>query len=285
MPAEIHRSIRSLNHIKYWKGTEYRTFLLYVGIVVLKDFLTQELYEHFLVLVSAVSICYCDAYKKYLSIAKKLFDEFIESYIEIYGIDEIGSNMHNLNHIVDDVNRFGNLNNISTYEFENTLGQIKLLLRRCDKPLEQISRRITESFNIKKQNWLDQKDFKPSVQYAFEDLNRPNIECYKQIYFKKDVRLSSRKFGDKFFLTHENEIVELDHIIRYNNSFRIFGFSLKNKGPFFSQPFSSTYINIFLSDLEKQNSKYHNVESIKCKLICLSYKTNYVLIPMLHSLD
>lgn len=107
MPAEIHRSIRSLNHIKYWKGTEYRTFLLYVGIVVLKDFLTQELYEHFLVLVSAVSICYCDAYKKYLSIAKKLFDEFIESYIEIYGIDEIGSNMHNLNHIVDDVNRFG----------------------------------------------------------------------------------------------------------------------------------------------------------------------------------
>lgn len=36
MPTEINRSIRSLSCIKFWKGTEFRVFLMYIGIVVLK---------------------------------------------------------------------------------------------------------------------------------------------------------------------------------------------------------------------------------------------------------
>lgn len=46
-PSDLHRKIRSLNDIKYWKGTEFRTFLLYVGIVALKDRLGQEEYTMF----------------------------------------------------------------------------------------------------------------------------------------------------------------------------------------------------------------------------------------------
>lgn len=279
MPSEIHRAVRNFDYIKNWKGTEYRTFLLYVGIVVLKDFLPYELYMHFLQLHCAVSICYSNAYKNYIPIAKQLFDEYVENYVNLYGIHEIGSNVHNLCHITEDVSRFGNLSEISTYEFENLLGQMKNWLKRCDKPLEQISRRITEKFLIDKQYWCDESEliFHPSVKYSFKYPNDSNVECYKQIDFK-------RKFGDNFFLTHENEIVEFGHVIKYNNSFRIGGFPLKNNDNFFLNPVSSRYLNIFSSNLEKENSKQYQLESIKCKLICLNYKTDHVLMPMLHSL-
>lgn len=286
LPSEIHRAIRSFEYIKRWKGTEFRTFILYVGIVVLKDFVSAELYDHFLQLHCAVSICHSNTYKKYLLIAKQLFDEYIEKHIDIFGIDEIVSNIHNLSHVVDDVNRFGNLNEFSAYEFENTLGKMKNSLKRCDKPLEQISRRITESFLIDKQHWLENENtFHPSVKYMFQIPTDPNVNRYRQIMFKPNVVLSSRKFGDKFFLTHDNEMVELDHVIRHNNSFRIFGFSLKNKGDFYSQPCSSRYLNTFVSDLERENGKCYQLKSIKCKLICLSYKTDHVLMLLQHSLD
>ena len=37
LPLEFHRRPRGLNHIDRWKATEFRTFLLYVGYIVLKD--------------------------------------------------------------------------------------------------------------------------------------------------------------------------------------------------------------------------------------------------------
>lgn len=70
IPTEIHRAIRSFHHLNYWKGSEYRTFLLYIGIVILKDHLPSDQYEHFLELFCAVSICYSNAFLKYRMIAK-----------------------------------------------------------------------------------------------------------------------------------------------------------------------------------------------------------------------
>lgn len=36
-PTDIHRAIRTLDYLRHWKGTEYRTILLYIGMVVFKE--------------------------------------------------------------------------------------------------------------------------------------------------------------------------------------------------------------------------------------------------------
>lgn len=66
-PSEIHRAIRSLNMLSDWKGTEYRTFLLYIGMVVLKDILISEEYFHFLKLCCAVALCSSNSYRVYVT--------------------------------------------------------------------------------------------------------------------------------------------------------------------------------------------------------------------------
>lgn len=55
-PKEFQRKCRNLSDVGYYKGHEFRTFLLYSGIVVLKNQLPLEKYNHFLLLHVAITI-------------------------------------------------------------------------------------------------------------------------------------------------------------------------------------------------------------------------------------
>lgn len=63
MPTEIHRAVRNLSTVHFWKGTEFRTFLLYLGVIVLKDAVPIIEYDHFMLLSLAVKLCSSDAYQ------------------------------------------------------------------------------------------------------------------------------------------------------------------------------------------------------------------------------
>lgn len=54
------------------------------------------------------------------------------------------SNIHNLTHLIDDVQKFGVLQSFTAYPFENKLGQMKKLIRNGRTPLTQLAKRISE---------------------------------------------------------------------------------------------------------------------------------------------
>lgn len=287
-PSEVHRAIRTLDLINYWKGTEFRTFLLYIGMVLLKNFLIKEEYDHFMLLCCAVIICSNDVYKAYLPKAQEMFEEYVEDHINIYGIHSIISNIHNLCHIVDDVKQLGNLNEISTYQFENCLGDIKLKLKSHKMPLEQISRRLIElsSINMNSMsNFLTSTDqFKIIVKNRVFQRNNSFV-AFTDITIRPNVLLSSRKFGDKWFLTKNNVLVKMKYAIIVNGEYKIRGNSIQNKTDFFTYPFSSHYINIYQSEIIEGCCEDFVVDSIKAKMFCLEYNNSgvYVFIPLLHS--
>lgn len=101
LPREIHRSVRGLDCLSHWKGLEFRSFLYYIGIVVLKPFLPSDVYEHFLTLFCAVTICSSDAHANLVELAHTMLIHYVECYAKIYGQDYITSNVHNLNHLVE----------------------------------------------------------------------------------------------------------------------------------------------------------------------------------------
>ena len=54
--TDFSRKPRGLQDIHYWKATELRLFLLYIGPVVLKNTLSKNLFDHFLLLHSAIVV-------------------------------------------------------------------------------------------------------------------------------------------------------------------------------------------------------------------------------------
>lgn len=283
-PSDIHRSIRSLDHIKYWKATEFRTFLLYIGIVALKNRLSQDEYDMFIKLHCAVTICSSNAYLQYLPLARQLFTDFIENHINVYGESSITMNIHNLSHVADDVEIFGSLSTISAYEFENCLHHLKLRLKQCSRPLEQIARRLSELAAASKVTTFERTD-------AFPQLNHPftlseNILGFRRIKYKPDAMLCSanKNIKDKWFLTRDNKIVEFDFVTEMQGKFVIRGSALKNMENFFQKPFDSKHLNIFLCDAEKSDFEYVELNAIKAKMYCLPFENKFVFIPLLHTL-
>ena len=55
-PSNFNRQPRGLKDLCYWKATELRQFLLYLGPVVLKGIVSEKIYDHFLVLHVALSL-------------------------------------------------------------------------------------------------------------------------------------------------------------------------------------------------------------------------------------
>ena len=56
LPKEFNRIGRSLEDISNWKATEFRTFLLYTGIFILRNILPCHQYKHFLYFHVAIRI-------------------------------------------------------------------------------------------------------------------------------------------------------------------------------------------------------------------------------------
>lgn len=282
-PSDIHRSTRTLKQLSHWKGTELRTFLNYVGIVVSKDFLCQDLYEMFIKLFCAVTICSTNAYADYLPKARDLFIEFIEDHINFYGEHSITMNIHNLSHVVDDVEHFGDLESMSSYQFENSLYHLKISLKQCKNPLAQISRRIHEQAVCHKPI---------SIETYFEGYPKLNkqfvldngLSAYRQIQLKYNIMFANDN-KNCWILIETNKIIEFRYAFKKDNRVMIRGDPLKSINNFFEKPFSSSYINVFMSDGAKDQLEINcGLSAIKAKLFCLPYKDNFVFIPLTHSL-
>lgn len=149
-PREINRCARSLQIFSFWKGQEFRNFLIYFSVVALKKHLSSRYYNHFLKLFCAVRLASSDKYlDSNVGLIKLLIDDFLVEFKSIYGPQFMTSNIHNLLHLIDDVSRFGTLSSISAYPFESCLGKIKTMIRAGHHPLQQIARRMIERCNIR----------------------------------------------------------------------------------------------------------------------------------------
>lgn len=293
-PSDFNRKLRTLQYLSYYKATEFRTILLYLGIVLFKDVLSEKEYQHFLLLSLATRFFSCQYYVENVNlkkIARKLLHVYCEKFVEVYGESEVVSNIHNICHIADDVEHFGNLNGISTYPFESFLHTLKLYTKPSNNPLEQISRRLIEqtldrkdsqqvNFTIKK---YENASWVPELKYGFRATQ--NELVYKFIRVKPNVFFSIKKLGDKWFITKTGDVVEMQYAVKRAHKYFIFGAALANKTDFFTLPFSSSLVDIYLSTGERKESTFFEIGEIKCKMVCLSCSENYVFIPILHSLD
>lgn len=284
MPTEIHRAIRDLNTLHFWKGTEYRTFLMYIGIIVLQSVLHEEEYEHFRLLYCVVIICSSNAYESIVhrsTVLDNLITDYLEGYIDIYGENSITSNVHNLCHLLDDVRRFGSLNTISTYPFENCLQMIKSKIRSANNPLQQIGRRFSEIAST-----LAPIDFDFHKNRSIMELKYPllNDKTKFQTVCFKDFCISSRKIGDQWFMSETKSLIMFKYAKKIKEKTILYGYEIMEKEDFFKIPFDSSKLNIYISDIAQLVEANCDSREVKCKMVGISFQNKMVFQPLLHTL-
>ena len=122
IPMEFARKPRSLDEVHRWKALEFRLLLLYLGPVILSDFLSPEIVKHFNCLHCATRIL-CDPKDciKNNPYAKELLVCFVDQFKILYGEATMIHNIHNSIHISNDVLLYKNLDAFSAFPFENWL--------------------------------------------------------------------------------------------------------------------------------------------------------------------
>lgn len=275
LPMEIHRSVRGIDHITHWKGSEFGSFLNYIGIVVLRPFLNEEHYTNFVRLFCATVICSTDYYQRFLPVAKVLFNDFVTKYYELFG--SVTSNIHNLLHVVEEVESKGSLPSISTYPFENHLYQVKKLVRSGRLPLSQIINRMTErdcNYSIIS-----------SVSQTFPLFKEPSkIDESKYLKISLNAHCTLRSnFADKWFLTEKQEIVAMD----FANAEGIFGKEMVSpKTHLFDGPLDSVCMHIFKTNdkLTFKNQQLYSIGSVLCKFVVVTSAKETIFVPLVHTL-
>ncbi|KAJ8680789.1 hypothetical protein QAD02_016576 [Eretmocerus hayati] len=199
LPEEFQRSTRSLDEICKWKATEFRFFVLYAGIAVLKDVLPKAYYEHFLLFSMPCRIlCSKDYHKVYIKEAKMYLETFVKtaSHPSLYGLKVLVINLHNLLHLADDVENMGcSLMDYSAFCFENFLGKLKGVVEGGNKPLIQLCNKINDYMQYNK----------PELKPQFEVLREKKVKENEPSNY-----LRVRLHDCELFLNDANSVVMLN---------------------------------------------------------------------------
>ena len=147
-PSTITRRPRKLSeHMKYYKASEYRSFLLYYSLPVLRDVLPEDYWNHYALLV--VSIYYLlqqSISEEQLANSEKMLKKFCRQFEILYGRRYMTANVHNLLHLTDCIRELGPLWAYSCFHFESQNGALKSLVHGT----QQVEKQIMASFVYRK---------------------------------------------------------------------------------------------------------------------------------------
>lgn len=281
VPCEFNRKQRSMEDVERWKATEFRQFLLYTGPVSLKGLVPTQVYNNFMLLSVGITILLnvslCADLADYAHVILVLF---VDHCSKLYGKEHVTYNMHGLVHLSQDAKKYGVLDNISCFPFENFLGHLKKLLRKPTQPLEQVVRRLSERSqlrrtNISKTRSLREHNHGPllnglSVKKQYE-------ECYFQDFVVK------RSEGDNCVMLENKDIVVIQNVVvdEMDNTFVIYK-RFRNVVDFFTYPVESSKLGIFHLSGLSDTLRFTHAANVQKKYYLLPCPDGKAGFPLIH---
>lgn len=250
------------------------------GCVVLKDFVSPDLYSHYLLLFTAIrtlaspSTCLANS-----DFADELLKQFVFDYARIYDPSEIVFNVHAILHLVECVRQFGALYSFSAYRFENYMREIKKHIKSPSKILQQMFNRLAET------NIINQK--REHIGFVGRDFDSDIFPGCNTSYksFQFDSFILKKNLKDSCCMTIDGTPIEVQGFGIQNGEKVLFAKHFLNMENFFTQPVESmSNLGVMLVDPPGEEIFTHKVTDVDYKLIRLPYQTRFVIMPMIHHL-
>lgn len=283
IPTEFARKPRSLTEMDRWKATEFRQFLLYTGPVVLRDNLGDTFYKNFLLLHVAISILISPTlYNVLCDYAHELLVSFVNHFADLYGHEHRVYNIHGLTHLAAEVRRYGPLDNISCFPFENFLQCLKKMVRKPTFPLQQVIRRLSERQGIERPNQTKTKELRKKHNEG------PLPSGYRRALQYSELQL------DQFLVTRsqgnncvgiKNDVVLVHNLLfDVDSKEKIVVFEkFRSADPFYTYPLPSSSLGIYRVSVPRGDFHTILASEITVKYVLLPYGSSYIAIPENHT--
>lgn len=278
-PSEFQRKCRSLKEFSNFKGTEFRNLIVYILPVATHGILPNDKYQHMLILhVAMLILIDPNLAKTHADVAQELLEHFVKSFSAIYGAHHVVYNVHSLLHIVDDVKKFGCLDNYSAFPFESYMSHIKRMLKNHKHSLAQVCNRVEESYQFDKM--VIRKPRKIEYKKAHEiRIDNVLTLVHKEIVFP-DFVLNCKE-RNQWFLTDDKKIFQFHYANRDENT--LFARKIKSTSVFFDLPISSQHFDCFVSDGSLSDVISVNIDKVTKKIFAMTMKNRIVFSPLRHS--
>lgn len=269
-PREFGRKTRSLIELDRWKATEFRTFLLYVGPIVLKNRLDNKYFNHFLVLNVAIKLlCQPKQSVGNIDYANNLLVYFVREFITLYGRKFCSYNVHGLVHLAADVKFHGNLDQFAAFKFESFLGSMKRLINSPKIPIKQVVSKL-----------LMQQEMKDSIA------EKKSVIQYKSLCGELQVKLNgmtfSPSFPDNIVAIPDGRIAKILNITRQGDAAWFTLSVFLTSTDWFDTPCQSSYVGVYkikFSESSPPQDLQFSSEFRKC--IGIRYKSDKFVIHTL----
>jgi hypothetical protein len=279
-PSDFSRKPRGFCDIDHWKATELRQFLLFTSPIVLRDFLPEALYNHFMLLHVAITCLVSKSmYGSMCNFAEKLLKTFVQHGRKLYGPQFLVYNVHCLIHLADDVRHFGPLDGISCFPFENHLGKIKRTVRRPANPLQQVVNRLAEQ----QTSTLESQHTPVHVLKGVVDVSHctaSNSVCYSSLHTQHLI-LSSR-IADSCVMLPDRKVGRIQYFYEENSTVFVAVRLFVHMESFYNYPLSSEDIGIFCVGTLNGSTCTVPLTDVVTKCFCMPMERDKFLVVPLH---
>lgn len=287
---EFCRKPRDIQEINRWKATELRQLLLYTGPIVLKNILTKSCYTNFMCLNISMIILLSSNLGKYLNFANILLRHFVRSFGEEYGTLFISHNIHGVLHLVDEYRIFGPLDNSSCFPFENFMKTLKKMIRKPDKPLEQVVKRYNETrhtinklqCNVSTIHNPDNIILKNEHKKGPLPGNVYGVQYNVMILELKGFTLKINQDSDSYFGTNDGHIVKVFNIVK-GESVIVLGKYFTEKKNLYETPIKSSKLGIFIVNNLSSSINSYCLNAISRKYILFHFENEKIAMPLFHT--
>ena len=274
-PEEFQRSLDTLDKFMIFKGSQFRCFVLYTGPFLLQDILPHNIYNNFLQfhiiakVLSDEKLCV-----KCIPVIKKIINDFLAGYAEIYGKEFIVPNLHALIHLPENVEFLkAPLEDFSAFPFESHISSIKSLVKNHKNPLEEISRRLIEK--SKASNIASIKLCMPTNIVKIPRSSENQSEFLNLEYHGYKLGVSRRR---SYVLTIDGKIIKIKRFRSFNNKITVVGEEFMKKCNFYNTPIESKFLDTWQANTNDVQRIEVPLSNLKRKLYAMSDLTNNKMI-------
>jgi len=172
-------------------------------------------------------------------------------------------------HLTDCVRQLRHINSFTAYKFENFLQQVKRCVKKPNKILEQVEKKMSVYINNEETFTGEKTDrFGNIIKYTFNNF------------------ILTSKMPNNICCVQQNIPFKISKFERINDACFIVGHRFSNSGSFFDSPILSSSLGILLTDANwNSEEESFSISEISFKYVYIPFKNRVVLTPLLHTVN